>query len=146
MKIVLQIENIYGVPNWEVIDLCKEYGPCQVNIRDKNAWCYAEYENANDAEYALEQLDGFAFGNGKLKVKIHRKIYDRKACFNFERDGNCRFGDDCRFLHNEVPKIAKVAKKEKVEPKKAVRNSKPEADYFRKALGVFTKKELAEKP
>ena len=60
--------------------------------------------------YALKQLDGYAFGNKNLKVKIHRKIYDRKSCFYFERDGYCRFGDDCRYVHNEVPKIAEKSK------------------------------------
>lgn len=99
MKYVLYISEIYGVLNYEVVDLCKEFGPCRVNIKKRNAYCYVEYEDAKDGEAALKGLDGFAFGDSKLKVKLHRKIYDKKICFNFERDGYCRFGDECRFVH-----------------------------------------------
>ena len=157
MKIVLLIEEIFGVPNWEVIDLCKEFGPCQVSIRDRNAWCYAEYEVAKDALYALNQLDGYAFGNKNLKVKIHRKIYDRKACFDFERDGYCKFGNDCRYLHNEVPKISeksktiskKTAKKpdeKKVSPKKEFAPSPKKFAAPIKSASISSEKEFVPAP
>ena len=134
MKYVLYISEIYGVLNYEVVDLCKEFGPCRVNIKKRNAYCYVEYEDAKDGEAALKGLDGFAFGDSKLKAKLHRKIYDKKICFNFERDGYCRFGDECRFVHpqptKEVEKPQKP-KEEKIEPKKVKKVYKPEADYFR---------------
>lgn len=136
MKYVLHISEIYGVLNWEVIDLCKQYGPCKVNIKNRNAFCYVEYENEKDGEEALKDLNGQAFGHSKLKVKIHRKIFEKKICFNFQKDGHCRFGSDCKFDHPEAPKEVAKTKVEKIETKKEKKVYKPEADYFRRALMV----------
>ena len=153
MKLVLLIEEIYGVLNWEVVDLCKEFGPCKVNIKKKNAFCFVEFENAKDGEKALRELNGYAFGKTKLKVKIHRKIFEKKICFHFER-GFCKFGNECKFLHpdstsekGEKPEnVDMVHEEEVIKPRKIVTTSKPKGDYFRKALEGCQREVVEEAP
>jgi hypothetical protein len=70
-----------------------------------------------------------------LSVKLYQK--KKSTCFEYERFGFCRFGNECRYEHFEVEVISgKIAgeKKHKVSSVKPKKSEKPETDYFRKAI------------
>ena len=107
-KVVLRVDNIQGVYNWEVIDLFKEFGPSWVDIRKRNAFCYVTFYEAEDAYYTQKELDGYAFGHQYLSVKVHWE-QPKKECKFFSKHGHCKFGDKCKQVH--LKKCEKCNKK-----------------------------------
>merc|ERR1711908_198637 len=107
-KVVLYAEEIYGVYNWEVIDLFKEFGDCWVSIGKRNAYCYVTFYNAEEAYQCQQELDGYAFGEGIINVKVHWE-QPKKICRYFQKNGHCKFGDKCQ--HRHVSKCTKCNKK-----------------------------------
>ena len=102
------------------------------------SYCFVTYDNKDDGYYALREMEGYEINGSKLSAKIDRLI--KPVCFNFEEHGHCRFGEDCRYHH---PQEQKEEKKEEEKPK-YVEYTKPEEDYFRKAIMALPKEEVIE--
>ena len=146
MKVVLKISDIpSGVFNHEVIDLLKEYarsGECWINISKRRDHCFVKYSSVQDANEALKELNGLElieFSGDKLKVKVHKKI--QPLCYQFENHGYCN-KPYCQFLHRAEMAIVEKKKVKKSQPKKVIEYTRPEPDYFRKAMLALDEKDV----
>lgn len=72
---------VYGIPPYykkeEIIEMFNEYGRCWVDMQRYSKFCYVEFENVEDAEGALESLNGYKLGKYGLSVKFYKhKSYE----------------------------------------------------------------------
>ena len=115
-KTCLFVEGIpTEVDNTTVIKIMKQYGSCYVNIKDDWAYAFVDYDDDCNASDAFMSLNGSFLGGKKISVRWWRRAPSNDLCKQYLK-GKCRYGKDCRYVHE---KKSENLKKPKTLPKEA---------------------------